>query len=305
MIKIILFGGNGFVGTNFLSHSKNSQYHLLYPKKDEVNLFKKDEIIYYINKNKPNYIINLAGKVGGIIANKSDNYNFLIENIIINSNLIDASFICGVKNFLNISSSCIYPKDKNQNLKEKDILSSKLEPTNEGYALAKIISLKMCEFLNTENNIDYKTIIPCNLYGPYDKFGNNSHMIPGVIKRVHEAKTKGSAHIKMWGDGSAKREFMFIEDFIDFIFFSLENFKKIPSVMNVGLGYDMSIKEYYEEIIKVVGYEGEIRKDLSKPVGMSKKQVDISNQTKLGWKPKYNLTDGLEITYKYYTTYEI
>lgn len=304
-MKIILFGGNGFVGTNFLLRSKNTQYHLLYPKKEEVNLFKKDEIINYINKNKPNYVINLAGKVGGIIANKSDNYNFLIENTIINLNLIDACYNCGVKNLLNISSSCIYPKDKNQILMEKDILSSKLEPTNEGYALAKIIGLKMCQFLKTENNLDYKTIIPCNLYGPYDKFGESSHMIPGVIKRVYEAKIKGLAHVKMWGDGSARREFMFVEDFVDFIFFSLKNFKKIPPIMNIGLGYDLSIREYYEEIIKVVGYEGEIRKDLSKPVGMSKKQVDISNQIKLGWKPKFNLADGLEITYKYYTTYEI
>ena len=304
--KIIVFGGSGMVGSNLKQLTSNSNFNFFYPTRDEVDLLNKNNIIQYLNQfDSSTLIINLAGKVGGIRANMDQNYRFLHENMSINLNLIDAALKTNKQNFLNISSSCIYPKNQDKLLKEEDVLSAKLEPTNEGYALAKIAALKSCDFINREFNLNYKTIIPCNLYGPFDKFGEDAHMIPAVIKRIHLAKIKGNKEIEMWGDGNARREFMFVKDLIDFLIYSVKNFEKIPALMNLGIGRDYTINEYYQTIINVIGFKGKINKNLNQPIGMLKKQVDISKQQKLDWSPSHSLINGVKETYNYFLKYEI
>jgi len=304
--NVIVFGGSGMVGSNLKIQSKNSDLNFFFPTRKEVDLNHKGQILRYLEKfNNNSLIINLAGKVGGIKANMDNNYGFLLENTSINLNLIDCAYKSQKPFFLNISSSCIYPKDHSGLLAENHLLTSKLEPTNEGYALAKISALKACYYISSQSDFNYKTIIPCNLYGPYDKFDENAHMIPAVIKRIYEAKKNGKNEIEMWGDGSARREFMYVEDFVGFLIYASNSFDKLPLIMNLGLGEDYTISQYYESIIKVINYQGEIKKNLNQPIGMKKKQVNTSFQKQLGWKPKFSLENGIKKTFKYFLENEI
>jgi GDP-L-fucose synthase len=297
--KILILGSSGFVGSNFLNDPRVDNYMILCPKRKELDLTKQRDLYDYLNYTKPDLIINAAGKVGGILINSKNNFDFLNQNLIINYNIINASKESNVNNLINLSSSCIYPINFNKPLSENDLMSGKLEPTNEGYALSKIYALKSCQYLSKQ--FKYKTIIPCNLYGPYDDFDEKtSHMIPGLISRTHQAINNNKKKIKIWGNGKVRREFMFITDFIDFLFFSIENFNSLPDVINVGLGYDLSIKDYYEEIFSVLNYKGELIYDNTKPSGIKRKLMDISRLKKIGWKPKTSLSKGIELTYKYY-----
>lgn len=297
--KILFLGSSGFVGSNFLKDSRAKNYMILSPKRKELDLTRKKDLNDYLNSSKPDLIINAAGKVGGILINSKNNFDFLNENLIINYNIINASKESNVKNLINLSSSCIYPTNFIKPFSEDDLMSGKLEPTNEGYALSKLYALKSCQYLSKQYN--YKTLIPCNLYGPFDDFNEKtSHMIPGLISRTHHAINNKKKKIKIWGNGNVRREFMFIADFIDFLFFSIENFNSIPDIINVGLGYDMSIKEYCEEIFSVLNFKGELIYDNSKPSGIKRKLMDISRLGNIGWKPKTSLTQGIELTYKYF-----
>lgn len=297
--KILFLGSSGFVGSNFLKDSRAENYMILSPKRKELDLTRKKDLNDYLNSSKPDLIINAAGKVGGILINSKNNFDFLNENLIINYNIINASKESNVKNLINLSSSCIYPTNFKKPFSEDDLMSGKLEPTNEGYALSKLYALKSCQYLSKQYN--YKTLIPCNLYGPFDDFNEKtSHMIPGLISRTHHAINNKEKKVKIWGNGNVRREFMFIADFIDFLFFSIENFNSIPDIINVGLGYDMSIKEYCEEIFSVLNFKGELIYDNSKPSGIKRKLMDISRLENIGWKPKTSLTKGIELTYKYF-----
>ena len=194
----------------------------------------------------------------------------------------------------------MYPKDLDRELEEDDILTGVLEPTNEGYAIAKITVAKLCEYAKKQYNLNYKTIIPCNLYGMWDKFDpKNSHMIPAVIRKLEIAKSTNKT-AEIWGDGSARREFMYAEDLADFILFSLVNYNSLDQYTNVGLGFDYSILDYYKEIADVVGYKSGFKFDLTKPTGMKKKQCSIIKQNKMNWKPKHTLKQGLKKTYEFY-----
>lgn len=301
-MKIFLTGGSGMVGKNILEYPKSQMYKIFSPKKEELNLFNRTEILNYLLELKPDFVIHCAGRVGGIEANISSSLAFLRDNVEIGLNVIEASSQAGVKNLINLGSSCMYPKTAPNPLKEKEILRGELEPTNEGYALAKIVTAKLCEYIVKENpSKKYITIIPCNLYGRHDNFDiNSSHLIPGVISKLHNATKKGKTSIDIWGDGNARREFMFSEDLADLIFFAIENFKSIPQNLNVGLGHDFSINEYYKAIASVIGYSGRFEHDLSKPVGMHQKIVDITNLKKLGWSHKTNLIDGIRQAYEFY-----
>jgi len=297
--NILLLGGNGFVGKNF--NHLNNKYNVTSPSSKELDLKVYKNVYAYINKMNPDLVINLAGTVGGILANKSDNYRFLDNNIQINQNLIRGLVENKVTNFLNVSSSCIYPKNMSKALKEEMILSGYLEETNEGYALAKIASLKSCNYISSKYGYNYKTIIPCNLFGPFDNFNeDSSHMIPGVISRMFKAKTNNIKKLKIWGDGSVRREFMYIKDFVSFLFFSIENFEKIPLTLNVGLGYDYTIKDYYDLIADSMNTSFNYVNDESKPIGMKRKLVDISKLKSLGWYPSYNIETGIKETINYY-----
>ena len=301
MNKILLTGSTGFVGKNILKSGVLNDFSLLTPSSSKLNLLDKIAVRNYIQRNSPDLIIHSAGKVGGILKNTNSNYEFLLDNSLMAINLISESFNSGVTNFLNISSSCIYPKNYETPIKEKDLLSGKVEPTNEGYALAKILALKLTSHVNKHNNLNYKTIIPCNLYGPYDNFDPlSSHMIPGVIQKIHHAKNTNQTSVEIWGDGTSKREFMYIKDFIDFVGFSLNNFDVLPEILNVGTGEDFTIEEYYQIISNVIDYKVKFTYDLSKPSGMKRKLLDVSIAKKIGWKSNYTINTGIKETYEYF-----
>lgn len=302
MMKILLTGGNGMVGKNILYVAKRYRHIFLSPSSSELNLLDTNSTTRYIEKHNPDMVIHAAGVVGGIQANMARPVKFLVDNMRMGLNILTASNNCNIVSFLNLSSSCMYPRDAINPLSEDLILKGELEPTNEGYALAKITSTRLCEYICDENPSRlYKTIIPCNLYGRFDKFDpNHSHMIPSVIRKLDDAKRNNKEVISIWGDGNARREFMYAEDLADFIFYAIDNFEKMPHNLNVGLGRDYSINEYYQEIAKVVGFSGEFIHDLSKPVGMKQKLIDDKRLKQFGWAYKIELEVGIQQTYQYY-----
>ena len=301
-MKILLTGSNGMVGKNILEHNTAHNYDFLTPSSKELNLLNYQDVKNYIAFNQPDFIIHSAGKVGGIQANIKEPVSFLIDNIDMGRNIIMAAKENNIKNLLNLASSCMYPKDAVNPLSENLILKGELEPTNEGYAIAKIMSTRLCEYIVKEDNSkNYKTVIPCNLYGKYDKFHTkNSHLIPAVMRKIHNANLSGANEISIWGDGSARREFMYVEDLSDFIFYAITKFDKMPQNINVGLGYDYSINDYYSEIAKVLDYKGSFSHDLTKPIGMKQKLNNNTKQKEFGWKHKTTLKEGLIKTYKFY-----
>lgn len=301
-MKILLTGASGMVGKNILESSKSLDHQFLTPTSKELDLLDYASVHNYIKEHNPELVIHAAGKVGGIQANIAEPVSFLIENLDMGRNIIMAAFNNGVLNFMNLGSSCMYPKNAKNPLSEDLILKGELEPTNEGYAIAKVMTTRLCEYIMKEGtDLNFKTIIPCNLYGRHDKFGvKNSHMIPAVIKKISEAVEQGDKEISIWGDGLARREFMFAEDLADFVFYAIDNFSQMPANINVGLGMDYSINEYYKEIAKVIGFRGEFVHDLTKPIGMRQKLIDDTKLKEFGWEHKTTLQEGLQKTFEYY-----
>lgn len=301
-MKILLTGANGMVGRNILDVAKHHSYEFLSPNSTELNLLNPELVNAYIAKHQPDMIIHAAGIVGGIQANIAQPVKFLVDNMQMGLNILMAAKCIGVTRFLNLSSSCMYPRDAINPLSENLILKGELEPTNEGYALAKIASTRLCEYINKENSSYlYKTIIPCNLYGRHDKFDpKHSHMIPAVIHKISEAKINNIKEIDIWGDGEARREFMYADDLADFIFYAINHFEEMPQNLNVGLGTDHSINEYYRTIADVIGFTGQFKHDLSKPVGMKQKLIDDQQLKAFGWSYKTELAIGIKKTYQFY-----
>lgn len=301
-MKILVTGGNGMVGKNILIHKESQKHTFIAPSKSELNLLDYTKVKSFLEINKPDVVIHAAGVVGGIHANISNPVKFLVENTDMGKNVIMASKEANIKKLLNLASSCMYPRTAKNPLSEDLILKGELEPTNEGYALAKIFSTRLCEYISREDStFCYKTIIPCNLYGWFDKFDpKNSHMLPAVIKKIHEAKHNGDNTVEIWGDGTAKREFMFAEDLVDFIHLALNDLESLPQEVNVGLGKDYTINQYYEVIARVIGFKGVFQHDLSKPIGMKQKLIDSSKANALGWKSQTSLENGIKQTYDYY-----
>jgi len=301
MTKIFLTGSRGLVGSN-IRENKPENIVLVCPEIDELNLLDSDKVDQFLERQKPEIIIHAAGIVGGIHANIANPVKFLTLNTLMANNLILSARKNKIKYFINLGSSCMYPRNAPNPLTESMVLKGELEPTNEGYALAKIYAQRLCSYINREDsNNNYKTIIPCNLFGRWDKFDPQlSHMIPAVIKKIHEAKINNVSEVDIWGDGKARREFMYAGDLADFIWFVVHNIDAIPEIINVGLGYDFSINEYYQCIAEVVGFNGVFNHDLSKPVGMKQKLVDISQLQKLKWTPKHSLKEGIKKTYQFF-----
>jgi len=301
-MKIFITGGSGMVGKNILDHPKALGFDIMAPSRNDLNLLDRASIVDCLAKFKPHFVIHCAGRVGGIQANMASPVAFLRDNTDIGLNVIEASLQAGVTNLINLGSSCMYPRSAQNPLRESDILKGELEPTNEGYALAKIVAAKMCEFIVKEDQSkNYKTIIPCNLYGRHDHFDSTtSHLIPSVVRKLHEAKSKGASCVDIWGDGNARREFMYAQDLADMIFYAIDNFERMPQTLNVGLGHDFSINEYYTAIASVIGYSGQFEHDLSKPVGMRQKIVDITELEQFGWSHKTSLSNGVEQTYEFF-----
>ena len=302
-MKILLTGANGMVGKNILATAEKYNHDFLSPSRAELNLLDGNAVNQYLSTHKPDMVIHAAGIVGGIQANISEPVNFLVSNMQIGLNVLMAAKDAGITKFLNLSSSCMYPRNAENPLSEELILKGELEPTNEGYALAKVTSTRLCEYIHRENSsYHYKTVIPCNLYGRFDKFDpKHSHMIPAVIKKLSDGKDE--KYIDVWGDGLARREFMYAGDLADFIFYAISKFEDMPQNMNVGLGHDYTINEYYKEIARVVGFNGEFIHDLSKPVGMKQKLINNEKLRHFGWNHQTTLFDGIKQTYDYYLKY--
>lgn len=290
------------VGRNLLEHPSFGKYEILAPLSNELNLCDFNAVLTYLNAHQPDIVIHAAGKVGGIQANMREPVGFLMENLDMGRNIVWASRQAGIKQLINLGSSCMYPRNHSEPLSEEMVLKGELEPTNEGYALAKVVTSRLCEYIMREDaSHQYKTLIPCNLYGRHDKFDPaHSHLIPAIIHKVYQAKQAGEASVEIWGDGTARREFMYAGDLAEAIVRSIREFDSLPAVMNVGLGYDYTINEYYQAAADVMGYAGSFVHDLSKPVGMARKLVNIEKQKVWGWTAQNDLRAGIGKTYEYY-----
>ena len=299
--KLFITGGGGMVGRSLQDHPSATKWDIYAPSSRELNLLDAAAVRAYLASISPDVIVHCAGLVGGIQANMARPADFLHHNMLMGMNVVSGAQDSGVARLLNIGSSCMYPRNAPNPLTEDAILTGELEPTNEGYALAKIATMRLCQYAARENpGLNYKTIIPCNLYGPNDKFNEASaHMIPDVIRKMHQAKVTGAGEIDIWNTGEARREFMYVGDLAHAIFRHIER-DDAPDIMNVGLGHDHSILDYYRAIQSVVGWDGSLRHDMSKPIGMQQKLVNIDRQTAWGWQPETSLSDGLRQTYKFY-----
>jgi len=306
MKNILVTGSTGMVGRNFIDVAVN-KYNLFTPHRNELNLEDYKSVVSYLEETRPDIIIHCAGLVGGITINMKYPVEFLMKNIEIGKNLVLAAKNVNIKRLINLGSSCMYPHKAVNPLKEKYILTGSLEETNEGYALAKIVLHRLCLYINREyKGFQFKTVIPCNLYGPWDKFDpERGHMIASVIRKIHMAKENQDEIVEIWGDGSARREFMYARDLGDFLVFCLDKYESVPDVINVGIGKDYSILEYYNIIKEVIGYNGsfKLREDL--PVGMKQKLVDIEKIQNLGWVAKTDIRDGIEKTYNFFLKNEV
>lgn len=301
-LKIYVTGGSGLVGRNLIENSHLSKCNIIAPAHSELDLLNYDNVYTFVNKEKPDLIIHTAGQVGGIAANMADPYGFFSNNIIMGVNIVKAAKETGVKNLLNLSSSCSYPCNAINPLSEDMVLTGSFEKTNEGYAIAKTAILRMCEYLTNQfEGYHYKTLIPCNLYGRYDKFSpKNSHLIPAIIRKLEDAKKNNISIVDIWGDGESRREFMYAGDFAEIVVKIIEQLEEMPITMNIGLGYDYTINEYYDKVAKVVGFKGKFIHDLTKPSGMKQKLLDISLQKSLGLDYNHSLENGIKKTYEYY-----
>jgi GDP-L-fucose synthase len=305
--RVFLTGGRGMVGKNILEHPMANHYEILAPSSKELDLSNTAETQHYINEVNPDVIIHAAGRVGGIQANIANPVDFLVANTDIGRNVILAAYKAGVPKLINLASSCMYPRNAPNPLSEALVLQGELEPTNEGYAIAKIFATRLCEYINRESqknsisSVRYKTLIPCNLFGRHDKFEpEHSHLIPAIIHKVHQAKLTGTSEVDIWGDGTARREFMYAGDLAGAVLQAVQDFEKMPDVINIGLGHDHSINEYYAAAAQVIGWQGKFVHDTTKPVGMKQKLVDISRQRGWGWMPGTSLQSGIDKTYQFY-----
>ena len=314
--KIFIAGSKGMVGSSIKKALMKANYgnekfqgKLLCPTRKELNLLNYQEVEEWFKKNKPTIVIIAAAKVGGIMANSTKPYEFIIENLKIQSNLIELSWINKVKRILFLGSSCIYPKFANQPIKEEYLLSNYLEETNEFYAIAKIAGLKLIESLRKQHNFDGISLMPTNLYGPGDNYHSlNSHVMPSLIRKFDNALNNNLSKVSCWGSGKPLREFLYVEDFADACVYALENWnpedKEAPkdsngnnlNFLNVGCKFELSIKELSYKIADITGYKGEIIWDDSKPDGTPRKKLDTSKFTKLGWEAQTDLDEGIRKT---------
>jgi GDP-L-fucose synthase len=301
--KIYIAGHNGMVGSACWRKLELKGYtNLLGKSSSELDLTVKNDVFDFINKHKPDVIINAAAKVGGIVANSENKLSFMLDNISIQNNLLEAALDNNIPNFVFLGSSCIYPKHAIQPMNENALLTGLLEPTNEGYALAKITGVKAIEFLREREDINYYSLMPTNLYGENDNFDlKTSHVIPGLIAKMYQAKLENKPFVKLWGDGSPMREFMHVDDLAEAIIFSL-NTKLGDTLYNVGSGQEVTIKELANTIAQVTGYSGSVVWDIEKPNGTPRKLMDSTKFLNLGYKPQVDLFEGIKKTYEFYKT---
>ena len=299
--KIYIAGHNGMVGSAIWRTLIAKGYtNLIGVSSVELDLRNQQAVRDFISNEKPDVVIDAAARVGGILANNNYPYQFLMENLQIQNNLIDAALQGGIEKFIFLGSSCIYPRLAPQPLKEECLLTSDLEPTNEWYAIAKITGVKACQAIRKQFGKDYVSLMPTNLYGTHDNFDlNTSHVLPAMMRKFHEAKENHNAPVTLWGSGTPLREFLFVDDMAQAVVFALEN--KLPEYLyNIGTGVDLTIKELAETIQKITGHQGEIIWDATKPDGTPRKLMDISKMHSLGWKHQIDLEQGIQLTYDWF-----
>ena len=299
--KIYIAGHKGMVGGAIWRQLKSLGYsNLIGYTSSQLDLKNQQAVNNFFKKEQPHVVIDAAARVGGILANNDFPYTFLMENMQIQNNLIDASLKNGVEKFIFLGSSCIYPKFAPQPLKEEYLLTDSLEPTNEWYAVAKISGVKTCQAIRNQYDKDYVSLMPTNLYGTHDNFDlHTSHVLPAMIRKFHDAKQNKSEEVVLWGTGKPMREFLFVDDMAASVIFALEN--KLPEhLYNVGTGIDVTIRELAETVKQIVGYEGSIVWDTNKPDGTPRKLMDISKMHQLGWKHTVELKQGIRLTYQWF-----
>ncbi len=299
--KIYIAGHNGMVGSAiWRTLSAKGYTNLVGVSSKALDLRNQEAVKDYFAQEQPEVVIDAAARVGGILANNNYPYQFIMENMQIQNNLIDSALQAGIEKFIFLGSSCIYPKLAPQPLKEDCLLSGDLEPTNEWYAIAKITGVKACQAIRKQFGKDYVSLMPTNLYGTHDNFDlNTSHVLPAMMRKFHEAKENDNAPVSLWGSGTPMREFLFVDDMAAAVVFALEN--KLPDYLyNIGTGVDLTIKELAETIQKITGHQGEIIWDSTKPDGTPRKLMDVSKMHELGWKHEVDLEEGIQATYDWF-----
>lgn len=300
--KIYVAGHQGLVGSAIKRRLENAGYsNIVCRKFEELDLRNQQAVNEFFAAEKPDYVFLAAAKVGGIYANNNYPAEFIYDNLVIQTNIIHASYINGVKKLLFLGSSCIYPKFAPQPMKEEHLLTGELEPTNEPYAIAKIAGIKMCQSYNRQYGTNYISVMPTNLYGPNDNFDTaNSHVLPALIRKFHEAKAENQPYVEVWGTGSPKREFLYVDDLADACVFLMENcdYKDVAPYVNIGVGEDLTIRELAELIKDVIEYSGQLKFDPSKPDGTPRKLLDVSRLHALGWRARTPLAEGIKKSYE-------
>ena len=301
--KIYIAGHSGLVGTALCERLTSEGYsNFLLKRSSEVDLRQQSAVNELFQTEKPEYVILLAAKVGGILANDTYSAEFIYDNLMIESNVINAAHTIGVEKLLFMGSSCIYPKLVPQPMKEEYLLSGPLEPTNDAYAVAKIAGIKLCQAYRKQYGDNFIAVMPTNLYGPHDNFDlENSHVLPALIRKFHEAKINNQENVTLWGTGSPKREFLYTEDLADALIFLMQNYDD-AEIVNIGVGQDISIKELAGLIKEITGYKGTIEWDTSKPDGTPRKLLDVSQINSLGWQAKTSLKQGITETYQWFVS---
>lgn len=299
--KIYIAGHRGMVGSAIKRKLEKEGFtNIITRNSKELDLRNQQAVNDFFAKEKPDYVFLAAAKVGGIMANNTYRGEFLYDNLMIQNNVIHASYINKIKKLMFLGSSCIYPKLAPQPLKEDYLLTGPLEETNEPYAIAKIAGIKLCDAYRSQYACNYISVMPTNLYGPNDNYDlNNSHVLPALLRKFHEAKVNKEPAVVMWGTGTPRREFLHADDLADACYFLMQNYNE-PGLINIGVGEDITIGELAQMVKEIVGYEGEIKNDLSKPDGTPRKLMDVNKLHSLGWKAKIGLREGIKEVYKEY-----
>ncbi len=299
--KIFVAGHNGMVGSAICRELRKNGYdNLILKDSKELDLRNQQMVNDFFKKIQPEYVFLAAAKVGGIMANSTFKADFIYDNLMIQNNIIHSSFKFGVNKLLFLGSSCIYPKMSPQPIKEEYLLSGYLESSNEPYAIAKIAGLKLCEYYREQYQSNFISLMPTNLYGFNDNFDlNNSHVLPALIRKFHEAKINNTAHVELWGSGNPLREFLFVDDLAEACLFMMINYNE-SMPLNIGTGKDLSILDLAETIKNIIGFSGSIKWDSSKPDGTPRKLLDVGKVNSLGWQAKTKLSEGIKKTYEWY-----
>jgi GDP-L-fucose synthase len=302
-MKILLTGGNGMLGRAIRRMAKQHYPDLVMhaPPRQSLDLLDLQAARQFFHNQSYDAVIHSAAKVGGIKANISDPVGFMVDNTLINTHVIQCAAENHIPRFINIGSSCMYPRDLGRLLREEDILTAPLEPTNEGYAIAKIAAARLCAYIAATRGFAYRTFIPCNLYGPDDNFDiETGHMIAAAIVKIHRAMEHNDSTVPIWGDGTARREFLFVDDVARFILAALPCLESYPQDINLGVGDDRTVNDYFAAVAQIIGFQGTFTHINSEPVGMARKLMDITRARKLGWNPETTLVDGLRLAYESY-----